>query len=372
MRRREIVVAFLITRLALVIASLIALKTLPSVTGPEYRHASDQPLIDLWYRWDAGYFTRIALHGYGWMQGQRSSDATFMPLYPLLISWPLRFLNQPSIAAAVIVGVTLSNVCWLLALFVFDALMIMDNVAARQRRLAIWLFLLAPAAIFFSGVYTESLFLLLSLIAVYAARRDRWVIASAAGVLAASTRVVGLTISALLIAEVWRQREHKRWPIKQLVAATLPIAALPLYAIIVGRALGSPFAYFEITQSVWGQGLGTPWQAISDFFSGPITLYGWQRSLIDPMFTVCSLVLVLPTYRLRRSYGFYQLIATLVPVLAGTFVSMPRYVAVLFPTYLVLAQWATGHQRRTVRLLIVFAALEALFAARFVTWHWIA
>jgi len=376
MKRREIVVAFVITRLALIAIALLALVTVPSVPGPQYQHASQQPLIDLWYRWDASFFISIAQHGYGWMQGDPSGNATFMPLYPLLMSLPLRLAPAATNADAVIVGVIISNVCLLIALFVLDALLRLDDNTPRARRLALWLLLLNPAAIFFAGVYTESLFLLLSLVAVLAARRERWIIAGVAGFLAASTRVIGWTVAVPLIVEAWQQLNRWQKPIGRqalaLMPALAPLIALPLYAGVVGLTLHSPTAYFDITHQVWGQGFDVPWQAFVDFFNGPITLYGWQRSWIDLGFAIVGLLLVAPAYRLRRSYGLYQMAAILFPIISGTLVSMPRYTLVAFPIYMVLARWTASQRWRAIGLLILSALLAAFFTARFVTWHWIA
>jgi Gpi18-like mannosyltransferase len=375
LQQHDLLTAFVATRLALIAIALIALAIVPSVTGPEYQHASQQPLIDLWYRWDAGFFTRIARLGYGWMQGQSTGEVTFMPLYPLLVGLPLRFASAPDNAAAVIAGVSVSNLCLLLALGLFDHLLRLDNLPRRQRRWVIWCVLLNPATIFFSGVYTESLFFVLSLAAIYNARRERWIIAGLAGFLAAGTRVMGWTVAIALIVEAWQQRDRWRTPIGRWALAALaltPLIALPLYAGVVGLALHSPTAYFDITRQVWGQGLAAPWQSLVDFFNGPIALYGWQRSWIDLGFAVVGLLLVVPAYRLRRSYGLYQLAAIVFPIISGTLISMPRYTLIAFPIYAVLANWSVGHRRYAIGLLILSALLAAFFAARFVTWHWIA
>src|SRR5437588_734028 len=61
---------------------------------------------------------------------------------------------------------------------------------------------LAPSALtapFQSATYTESLFLLLTLVAVYAARSERWWLAGLAGGLAASSRSNGVLILIPLV-----------------------------------------------------------------------------------------------------------------------------------------------------------------------------
>jgi hypothetical protein len=242
-----------------------------------------------------------------------------------------------------------------------------------RRRLAHWLFLLVPTTIFFSGVYTESLFSLLSLVTLYAARRNRRLIASLIGFLAGATRVVGWTLIVPLLWEAWEQCRRSTTPaIARGVAALAPALALPIYAGAIGLARRSPTAYFDISQAQWGQGLGVPWRAFTDFFNGPITLFGWTRSLVDLIFTLAFLALAIQAFRIRIGYGLYLLAGILFPAASGTLSSMPRYVAVLFPAYLVLAQWMDGHRWQTIGVLAISALLAAFFAARFVTWHWIA
>jgi hypothetical protein len=371
--KRDILIAFIVTRVVLLIVAVSAMVWLPSMQGEEYRHVSNNLFIDVWHRWDSGFFTKIALIGYGWQTGHRTADATFMPLYPMLIGWPLRFLPNATRADATVVGVAVSNACLLAALFVFDALQQLDNVNPRRRRLAQWLFLLAPAAIFFSAVYTESLFFLLSLTSIYLARRGRWMATGPIGFLAGMTRVVGWVLIFPLVWEAWQQRDRSvARSMARGVIAFVPALAFPIYALSVGLALGDPKALFVITRVEWAQGVGDPLRAVIQYFDGPITWLGWQRSIVDLIFTLVFVVLAISALRVRIGYGLYALALILFPVWAGTLVSMLRYGAVAFPVYLVLAKWIEGHRRRTIGLLAISALLAAFVAARFVTWQWIA
>lgn len=220
---------------------------------------------------------------------------------------------------------------------------------------------------------TESLFFLLSLVALYAARREQWVAAGLAGFLAGMTRVMGWTLAVALLYEAWvqvqRRSMHMRGP--ELSSFT-PLTAVPLYASIVGLALGSYDAYFTTTTRVWNQGWGWPWRAFTDFFYGPVAWYGWQRSVIDLVFALGFIVLSVAALQLRPGYGLYSLAVVGFPILSGTLVSMPRYAAVAFPAYIVLARWTRGHRWRMAALMTASTLLAALVIVRFVTWRWIA
>ncbi|MGC8947639.1 MAG: hypothetical protein ACP5N6_16005, partial [Anaerolineae bacterium] len=57
---------FLLTRITLVVVGVASIAYLPMITGEEYRHIDTGPVLDMWYRWDAGFYTSIALYGYQW------------------------------------------------------------------------------------------------------------------------------------------------------------------------------------------------------------------------------------------------------------------------------------------------------------------
>ena len=74
------------------------------------------------------------------------------------------------------------------------------DLAPAQARATVMLVALFPAALFLSAVYTEALFLMLSVGAIYAARTERWAWAGILGGLAAGTRSGGIL---LLVALAW-------------------------------------------------------------------------------------------------------------------------------------------------------------------------
>ena len=221
---------FSLTRCGLLIIALAALVWLPGQTGPEYRHLTTNPFLDMWDRWDAAFFARIAQDGYSWQHGFADRDATFMPLYPVLIGLVVWFWPGATRITAIAAGVVLSNLFLLASLFYLDALLALDIADEKVRRLTRILFLVSPATIFFSGAYSESLFFLLSLMTVYYARRADWALAGLAGFLAAMTRVTGWSLVLLLAWEFWQTRRAGS-PIR-LLAVLAPLMAFPFYMSI--------------------------------------------------------------------------------------------------------------------------------------------
>ena len=74
----------------------------------------------------------------------------------------------------------------------------------------------------------------------------------------------------------------------------------------------------------------------------------------------------------RLSYAVFAILSFITPTLTGTFSSMPRYVLVMFPAFIVLGRWLEKHRRlrwawwgSSVILLVIDLSL-------FLTGRWVA
>ena len=112
----------------------------------------------------------------------------FFPLYPWLVRVAGAVTGSPLIA-----GALLSTACFAGALAVLHRLAELE-LGPEAARWTVWALALFPMSFFFSAVYAEALFLLLSVGAVYAGRTGRWAWAGALGGLAAATRSAGLVL----------------------------------------------------------------------------------------------------------------------------------------------------------------------------------
>jgi hypothetical protein len=262
-------------------------------------------------------------------------------------------------------------------------------------RAAVWLLACFPAAFFLSAVYSESLFLVLSLGSVYAARTGRWWWAGALGALAAATRSAGVVLLVPL-ALLWWTRSPRR-P-RDLAALALVPAGLAAYCAGLALAGLDPGAPFH-AQEQWFRHFAGPFAGIWD---GAVAAWDGARQLLsgsrvpvyftkaggDPyvnaahnleLFATLAAVVPMVAGALRRlplAYGAYAVVALALPlswpVEPQPLMSLPRFVLVLFPLFLWLGWWAARGRRRTVILGAVFLALQAFAAAEFATWHWVA
>ncbi len=377
--------AFIITRAAITAFGTFAVLRLDMNVGEEYTHLLEADgsiggaALDMWYRWDAGFYATIATYGYDWYNERiPADDMAFMPVYPALVRTVSALIGTGSTGCAfspylstcaTISGVIVSNIV------LFAALVLLFDIAARRFNRptawrAVWLLLISPISIYLSGVYTEATFLLLSLLTFWLLDRKRFALAVIAACAAAITRSVGIALVPALLIYAWRDTSASRWI--RLILALLPAAVFGAYIVGIGAYVGDPLAYFSTYELTWGREAGNVITAFTSYFSGEeVALMGWRLSWLDLGMTLTWLALAAFTFRMDRAWGAFGVVALVIPIASGTLVGMPRFGAVIFAFYVLLAHWAD----RGWKLLIIYgasAALALLMLTRFVTWRWIA
>ncbi len=380
MTRRDLIAllsAFAITRVIIVVIGVLSMTYMDSTQGEEYTHLLDGgAALDMWYRWDAGFYTSIATYGYDWLNEDRpADDMAFFPLYPVLIHLtsgltPTGCALSPYLSTcSTLGGMLVSNLALIASLVVlFDLTRRRFDKATAWRAAA--LLLVSPISIFLSGVYTESLFLCLTLLTFWLIDRDRFGLAILTAALACLTRSVGVALYPALIYVAWQSAPDKR--LIRLLLAHIPPLMFVGYIFGAGISVGDPFAYFKTYESIWGRTAGNPIEAFTIYFSGvDVALFGWNPAWLDLILTLIFLALAVLVLRRDRAWGLFALFALIIPIASGTLSAMPRYGAVIFPLYIILAVYA----RQIWQTVILYGAsigLAILTISRFVTWKWIA
>lgn len=341
-------------------------------------------------RWDAVWYLSIAGEGYA---GADSPRHAFFPLYPLLARGVAE-LGGGGAAAILIAAYAVS-----LAAF-FAALVLLYRLTALELgRRAAWPTLLLlcvfPASLYFGAPYSESLFLLCSVGAFYAARTRSWAWAGAAAAGASATRSAGVLL-LLPLALLYFQQSGRRIRPDALWLALAP-AGLVAYAVYLGIAYGDPLSFSHV-QEFWRRSFAGPlvgaWDGAAAAFDGVRQLLSgsretayFEQSAGDPFrvaaqnialfgflcFALAGAVGVLR--RLPFAYGLYVVTALMLPlsypVAAQPLMSLPRFVAVLFPIFMWLGL-VCEERRLTDRVAIVSAVVLGVFVTQFATWQWVA
>ena len=384
----DVITPFAITRLALLLVGWLGVRLLPlTVTFPSAweigpdgnKHAvvnrispTSHPWVNMLSRWDAGWYVEIARDQYRYEPGS-PSNAAFFPLYPLLIRaiHALLFL-PPNEYWWLVTAIALSNIALLIGLTYFRALLAMDFDEEITSR-AITYLLIFPTTFFFSGVYSESLFLTLTLGAFYYARNNRWLLACIFAALGTLTRSQGIILALPLLIEYFRERNFSLRKVGWDVAAFALIpAALFAFALFLKLKFGSWTVMFDL-QNTWGRHLMWPWHPLAWFLRHAPPLSPEHHDKLD----FCFLLLLLGAAiaglrRLRVSYSVYIWTAVVFFSCWGVLGSIPRFDLVIFPLFIVLA--LIGAHSRAFHLAYVTASamVAALFMLMHSQWNWVA
>jgi hypothetical protein len=389
-------------------------------------------------RWDSDWFLVIARFGYRPDLAPATSARTaYFPLYPLGI----RAISELG-APLVLAGVLLSLLAFALALYGIHRLTTLElarggRLAAAGRggevsRIAVIVTAFSPMAFFFSAVYSESLFLALSVGLFWSARNGRWMWVGILGALAGATRSTGLMLAlpaivlylygpredrlpdldpaarALATGAVAGARSRARRLAQPLVPryrlrrdvlwlALLPAGVL-IYAAWLGLSGGDALGPFH-AENAWSRQLVGPftglWDGVTAAFDGARQLLSFQtrqvyfklaggspyvaaeHNLVELAFLAAAVPAVIGVLRrLPLAYGLYAIAAIALPlsypVKPEPLMSIPRYLVVLFPLSIWLAAWLSERPRLQRPALAVSIVAMIVFLTQFSTWHWVA
>jgi hypothetical protein len=270
----------------------------------------------------------------------------------------------------IVTGWIISNTVALLAFYLLYRLILLDHTPDVGRR-AIWLLAFFPTSFFFSVVYTESLFLALTIAAFYAARKHRWLAAGLLGGLSAVTRVIGVFL-ILPLAWEWYQQKPRRW--SSAISLLLIPLGLVAYMFFLGRNFGDPLA-FSTAQSAWGRPASLP--AIVDSFKGLVAdpapfLRGQGVTTFEVAFLLLAIFLLVVVFRKQRlSYAIFAGYAVTFTLASFRTTSIPRYIVVAFPLFIAMGQIL--YRPVVFRLaLIAIAILQIILVVRWTLGYWVA
>jgi len=369
--------AFGVTRLGIALVAYVAVPIIADSSPPPYHLRSpDNTLLDVFgSRWDTGFYLSIAEEGYKYTDASLPSVA-FFPLLPLVIRSASALVGD-----ALLAGLIVTNAALLGATILLYRL-VQEEYGGPTADRAVWYLLIFPTAFFGSAIYSESLFLLCAIGALYTARKGYWETAAMLGMFAAMTRLVGLILAPTLAAEWWMQRRRREGAARPSLVALLAPAAVPLgtgaYMLYLQRTFGDPLA-FAHAAAAWDRVPRSPFVTVAALLQRPAE--GWGTALLSgrlpldnwidllAVLLFCALGVVLLTQR-RWSEGTFVVLGALLPFSSGLLMSQRRYMWVLFPAFILLARW--GHRPWVDRTITTLSLLGlGVFTAMFANGYWV-
>jgi hypothetical protein len=347
--------------------------------------------LNPWAHWDGVWYIKIASNGYAGNDG----SVAFFPLYPLLVRWlGIAFHNN-----LVLSGLLISWVCYFVAMWLLYRLVARDfgdRIAYRS----VWFISIFPTAFYWQAVYSESVFLMLSIACIMWAREERWKLAGVAGLLAVLTRSAGFLLLVPMIVCYFEQRGWDRRRIDAQSASLLMVVeGLMVWMAYLSLGFGRPLLFAEV-QDQWRRSLAVPtaaiWRGLRSAQQGLRQLLSRQtRHLYWPapspgaasslawanIVNLSALAVAVPAiwYGLRRLPAAYSAFAIatvgyplLFPARYQPLLSMPRFVLVAFPLFVSIALFTDKRPRAHVVISLLFALGLLVLAGKFAVFSWVA
>lgn len=220
-------------------------------------------------------------------------------------------------------------------------------------------------------VYAESLFLLLTVLAISKAYDERWWWAGFWGAGAAVTRPNGILIALPLVLLALRGRPALRQLSSRLLALAIVPAALVAYSVYVYTLTGDPIGWLS-AQNQWGYSLGhPPWQQLTVMINTLVDQgYGYfftsENAPIHFLHGIAALVFLCLTPAVFRRFGAalgaYVLVSMLVPLTSNSLEGLGRYASTLFPAFMLVGTLTTPRLHEAIVMVaLVFRTLLVCF-----------
>jgi hypothetical protein len=309
--------------------------------------------------WDCYWYGDIALKGYQAYPEQLNfggpagiANWAFFPLYPLFIGLLQRVTSIGPAMLGAIVSPLLTLTAVLLSWPLFNG----------DRR-AYWLFavllLVGPFSFYFSILYSESLFLCLTVLAFVQLRRRDYLGAGLAGALLSATRIVGVLFVFSIVIAAYRQHREEGGGFRSFRRAVLGVLLAPLgllaFMVLLHQVTGDALAFAHI-QRAWDRMAGNPFGYLATALSSP----GVPGRDI-PLLGMAALVgfALTGVLALKRQFPEAVFCALILLIsLTNGVESMVRFVAALAPLGIVLCQLLGRWRPLFVLSLVVFVVLD--------------
>lgn len=320
------------------------------------------PLLQrLWGAWDGDHYIFLSSHGYV-TEGDPANFIVFYPLFPLLIRLVTFFLGNAYGAAFLV-----TNICSILGHAVL-------YVVFRQLKFSFWrsfrillLFFLNPMTVYFQHVYTESLFLLVTVLGLSFSLSDRYLLSALSFGFSSATRLMGITSVVLGAWDAFRIHAKKiriRWKL------FLPLCIIPIgftvYLLINWTVFGSPWHYQTILKDHWSKSISSPLLQYQSYGRGflqfsPPDMVTYHLDIMSTlMFPLIVLLYLLLFFRSKQkeipfSWIIWAVASWLVIAAQSYWLSNLRYIFLIIPLYPMLERVTWIYKPVFVALLLISA-----------------
>ena len=333
------------------------------------------PVVNLFCRWDTGWYAPIALHGYPPGGSPVAQEWSWFPLYPMTMrgvgSLFTVFLSPTE--AVMVAGFLISNVLFFVSLMLFYKLTKTVLGSSRLAVISTIFFSFWPGALFYSAAYSESLFMTLALGAFYFLEKEQGNKATLLGFLAGFARSNGFLIFIPFLVSGLQKRRYQQ--VLQSVVVASPYLLFSLY----GYFSTGLFPVREIAfRTYWGTQRFLLYQLSGTINVGYAVLYSVEALLI--VFPFCFLALqgikakfssqTMKAGSTTLKYWVFSSVILITILFYSEVFAIHRYAIPMLPLYWVSARTWIRNRKLGIILLLIMAAILVIGSVLFATWHY--
>jgi Mannosyltransferase (PIG-V) len=327
------------------------------VLSPNRAHL---PLVSGYQQWDANLLQNIAAHGY-YGSGAVAHNAAFFPGYPLALA-AVHAVLRDWIASELLLSLVAGGV----------AVVAIARTAGSSR--AALFLLTAPAAVFLTVGYSESLFLAFAIPAWNAGRRGDWLRCGVYASFAAFTRPDGLfLIPAFGIMALTRPLGTERW--RALLNVALSLFGPLVYELYLHRETGDWNAWSQANSAGWDLRYVGPWRALKTSYWGAFQhAYSGEFGFMEQLEIASLAVMLIATVAFLVRGRWPEAVYCGLPVIAlGTqtwYQTVPRTLLIMFPIWVAMADFTRDRAWLAKTYLAVSGSLAVVVGLLYLAGQW--
>lgn len=314
-------------------------------------------VTDTMVRYDSFQYVHIAEKGY-----TDTTYTAFFPLFPLLIKGLADLTGLSHEVAGLFIN-------WVLLFPLAVMLYKWADLELKRQKVKVSPYILLgliaifPTSLYLAMAYTETLFMLLTVGAVYAYRSGRYFAAALLALLSSATRTQGLTLCVYFATDFLIEWHAKKKPnYKKLIPTFVGGLGFVAYATFLWYAFGNPLEFVEAQKS-WGRLEGNVLTNLIDSFR-PIYIF---------YLGVAGVGLWSIWRYLGKAYFIYSLLFLLLPLSSGRLDSINRYMLALIPMFLAITILSVNIPKLLRLIYIVLSTfLLAWSILLFANGYWVA
>jgi Gpi18-like mannosyltransferase len=280
--------------------------------------------------WDGVRYISISQHGYdtAFMTG-------FFPLYPILILLLNKIIGSALISALIISWVCLVGAIYYYLKIIKHYFKVDNNLDALKASL---LFVLFPSGVYLIAAYTESLFALLSLAAIYYALQRKYIKTALLAMLSTATHINGVFVVLLVALILYEEKEKIRNVLLTLVIGSLGLISYMGYLI---TKYHNPLEFIGA-------------QKDHHWLEKSVISRLSEVSVLDYVLVFAIIWTTLYWWRRRKSFAIYSALYLLIPILGGQFGGYPRYILMVFPLQFMIFEYVKNKKFAYMVVLVLF------------------